>query len=792
MSHDGITLGYDWEMLVFDERLRRWAGSAIQGLVDELAKRAPWTHCEEQDGYFEHKVGVCRSLPELLERTEVSLGILRNLVARERGLLLPSGSAPGYGWFTGAHLHVGVFADPVEALRTRNALTPWMPVFATLAGNSPYYAGSRGDRKSWRLARSANGDASLRSVPDPKASAGEWGADVASRFPAPTLECRMADTPLSPRLLCECAALFAAFASHVRRHLDDARPLSPEVLADYSANRWRAAKDGLQATLAWEGRGVPAIDLVQRVLADAHAELAELGAGELVVIPAMLERRATQADFQLALLGCESDDSAFGQRLARLTAHPAAFEEWLSGTEPLPQLPLRDPVAETRAEVGGEAPRLVLEKRLPATAAQSDRAFGFPRRSEEPARPLRVAFRAMVVEPTGAPASNERAQRVCEEAVRPLVATRAFERWSGPWVEIALPVGHGAVRDGLAELDAALRDAARGQDLIYAPCGASVGLLAHAPMTVSVATGGSAADGVRRAGRLAPWLPALLALSANSFGAGSPGHGRLASGCAFGWFWPSWWSLLGTPDPETSVLHERDWEFPSRLLWRDDRLHLLIGTLDACSSPDLWAEIALLSGALALSPPDAPQEADLVERSAQRSADWVGCARDGLAATVRWGLTDMPVADVLRLAIAGAEEGLSQLGTDAGALTTIHAMLDKRCCQADLQAELLELDADDATRQARRARVATRPEAFAEWLPTAEPREARPRVDLEGVLLSAVTRETGLMQLTRRCPMPLSVQCATLERAASEGRVLAHHDLRKGWSYSSQRLTGPS
>ncbi|MDO8587256.1 MAG: hypothetical protein Q7T82_09470 [Armatimonadota bacterium] len=100
----------------------------------------------------------------------------------------------------------------------------------------------------------------------------------------------------------------------------------------------RSTKHGLQATLA----SGSAVDAVRDIIDKAAPGMRKLGASveDLVVIPKMLEKRQTQADFQLAYLEHHPDLLAFTHAFADVLKDLSAFERYL---DMAPALPLIEP-----------------------------------------------------------------------------------------------------------------------------------------------------------------------------------------------------------------------------------------------------------------------------------------------------------------------------------------------------------------------------------------------------------------------------------------------------------------
>jgi carboxylate-amine ligase len=161
----------------------------------------------------------------------------------------------------GLHVHVGM-PGPDECWRCLLALQPWLPVVLALSANSPWFAGELNGMASNRapiLAELPRGGG-----PPLFASYAEWEAwierlvrlgvmedytriwwDVRPHPKLGTLEVRVPDQPTDVRLSTAFAALLQALC---KAALDGALPGRP-LAADYTQNRWSAARFGPRAEL---------------------------------------------------------------------------------------------------------------------------------------------------------------------------------------------------------------------------------------------------------------------------------------------------------------------------------------------------------------------------------------------------------------------------------------------------------------------------------------------------------------------------------------------------------------
>jgi hypothetical protein len=162
-------------------------------------------------------------------------------------------------------------------------------------------------------------------------------------YGAPTLEVRIPDCASSRRLLAEMATFVAAYVHHCGTQPVE-RPLTHREYRDSMTNRWSAARDGLQATFAWEGGAKPVVEVLDEMLDACGEALAALGAkrSDLGLIERMIEKRVCQADFGIELARRYPDTVCLASAYAKLTRHWEVFDQYLESARALEPISLAD------------------------------------------------------------------------------------------------------------------------------------------------------------------------------------------------------------------------------------------------------------------------------------------------------------------------------------------------------------------------------------------------------------------------------------------------------------------
>jgi gamma-glutamyl:cysteine ligase YbdK (ATP-grasp superfamily) len=385
-AFEPLTVGYDWEMAVVKETGESLDEKEADSLADELRARVPWAATGTDLELIESRLGPFDRFDELAERSERFDGHLRKALARRGWSLLRSGARPFEREPIGSHIHVGTVRDWDAAVRAQTGMAAFVASFVALSANSPVYRGRSGAYKSYRVASFAEYCSLPQTIASPGATQATWGTDVCLKLPiSSTVELRVCDGATSTRLMCELVALAAGVMHHVAEH-GDGRPPDDDEYADLMVNRWRASRHGLAAMFRVNGEEVPARTVLTGMLEVAQDGMKRIRAGldDLRLVREMIEKRQTQADFQLAVFEIEGRDPyRFTRAMANVQRDGRAFERYLRAAPALAEAPADDPAAELLASIGVETPYTVLLRGTPMAPAVLDRVLaGFVRAGE--------------------------------------------------------------------------------------------------------------------------------------------------------------------------------------------------------------------------------------------------------------------------------------------------------------------------------------------------------------------------------------------------------------------------
>jgi glutamate---cysteine ligase / carboxylate-amine ligase len=216
----------------------------------------------------------------------------------------------------GLHVHVGM-PSGAECWRCLEAILPWLPVVLGMSANSPWFAGVLNGMASNRAPILA--ELPRAGAPPAFASFGEWERwierlamlgvaedytrtwwDVRPHPKFGTLEVRIPDQPTDVHLSAAFAALLQALcATALAGGLPgNSRLLADRGRADYSQNRWSAARFGTRARLLHpDGSSyVPAAELGAELLELVRPAARALGGSDAL---ARLDPEVCEADLQL-------------------------------------------------------------------------------------------------------------------------------------------------------------------------------------------------------------------------------------------------------------------------------------------------------------------------------------------------------------------------------------------------------------------------------------------------------------------------------------------------------------
>ena len=373
-----LTVGYDWEMAILKETGENVDEADAERLSDEIRRRFPWCQPGTDLELVESRLGCVGSFEELLEKSELLDGAIREAAGKRGWALLRLGARPFEREPVGAHIHVGSVSDSATAVRIQNGMARYAPALAALMANSPVYRGRTGEYKSYRVASFAEYCSMPQTIAEPDLWQQDWGGDVCAKlYSGSTVELRVCDGASSTRLMCETVVLAAGLMSHVAEIREPVVPTVGEY-RDILVNRWRAAKYGLQAVFEWNGGRLPVDELLTSMVALAQDGMRRLGAsgGDLKTIRSMLKKRQTQADFQLAVFSKENGDAhRYTRTMANIQRDPAAFEKYLRRAPALAAAEPGDHLEDILSSIEVETPYPVIVRRTPLSPVQLDAAL---------------------------------------------------------------------------------------------------------------------------------------------------------------------------------------------------------------------------------------------------------------------------------------------------------------------------------------------------------------------------------------------------------------------------------
>jgi hypothetical protein len=361
--------------------------------------------------------------------------------------------------------------------------------------------------------------------------------------------------------------------------------------------------------------------------------------------------------------------------------------------------------------------------------------------------------------------------------LRRLPSAYVVQSWHQRGTAVHCPGTLGGTSAVVEELLSTWREEASAEDLRLATTAGRTGDYSCGPAYLVPREFRSAAEGLRIAAALRPWLPAIVALLANSYVGRSATRCSLKAATLCEEFESGWRGLLAPRAAWAAVLCSQNHNSWHVVRWLRGRLCYVVDAFDVPSSSRLLAEAAVLVAALALSLPDAPSLTDPVSEGVRMSENWFAAARDGLQATFRWPDEHVPASEVLAQCLAGAEKGLAQLGASPADLALIGEMAAKRTTQADWQAATWALTADPAERASRQARLLGVPDAFEQYLAACEPLPVAPYTPLEECDLARVRGEAELSWIAYTWDAPVAERLRRLER---DSRIHVIRDERRG------------
>lgn len=286
---------------------------------------------------------------------------------------------------------------------------------------------------------------------------------------------------------------------------------------------------------------------------------------------------------------------------------------------------------------------------------------------------------------------------------------------------------------------------------------------------VHVGTLSDETAGIRLENRLLRYVPAFVALAANSPAAAGK-RGAFKS--------------YRVHDQALGNIRVGMWRDPrfSQRIWGVDagpKLNLAptleVRVIDAASSRRLLAELAVFVAAFvhALGTRD---EDDTPDPACYRDylVNRYAAARDGLQATFRWDGDVRPSVEVLEEMLDTCAEALAILGASRTELSIINNMLRKRICQADMVQPLLDRYPDPYLLASAYGKCLRDWTWFEEYLDAAVPLEPRPALDEEAIdrsHLAVIGEGTPLYRTREVMSLPPPDADAVLDRLLAAGLI---------------------
>ncbi len=342
-----LTMGYDWEMAVLKETMESAGDEEIIRLSDDIRNVLPWSRVGIDEDLLEARLGVVRSWDELVTKNVEYMEEARKLAAKRKYSLVPIGTRPTEHSPIGSHIHTGTCTDVSMAIALKNRMMRFVPVFVSIAANSPHYRQRSGEYKSYRIFTNAEWCSDPQQPFHPRLGRDTWGEDVTVKvWWNSTIELRCCDSASDVNLMCELTVLAAGLMHALSKNLDvDKMECSADDVSSTAINRWRAAMYGLQAKMIWDGEERPVTEIARSMIDVAEEGMSVLGASkkDLSVIDTMLKKRQTQADFVIALAEGDPDPHRLLRTIATIYDRDHdAFKSYLGIA---PALPVVEPVS---------------------------------------------------------------------------------------------------------------------------------------------------------------------------------------------------------------------------------------------------------------------------------------------------------------------------------------------------------------------------------------------------------------------------------------------------------------
>ena len=332
------TFGHEWESLLLKPNLAIPESRDIREIANNVHSRVYGSetgvdHMHRIGTMLEIRSKILRNAEELYKCTEEHIKAIYAECKKHKVLFLPCGTHPAFGNAVGLHVHIGTIYDSPDATRIANGLIRYIPCFAALSANSPIYGELIGEYKSYRILYHAQFCSMARAVMSPELAQWRWADDISVKVDwHSTIELRIGDSASSTQFVNEYVLFVVAFFLGAIEYLSS--DIDEKSYEEYIVNRWRASKYGLQAIFEWDGESVPVTDILKEMLEISRFDL--VGVKGLKLIPQMIEKRQTQADWQLSIYKEINDPFAYTGLLVDLIKAGDPFVDYIEKVDTLP------------------------------------------------------------------------------------------------------------------------------------------------------------------------------------------------------------------------------------------------------------------------------------------------------------------------------------------------------------------------------------------------------------------------------------------------------------------------
>ncbi len=293
-----ITFSYEWEIPLLSEKFVPLKMEEIKEIAYEINNSikgvnagADFLHYFET-GMLEFRTGIRDNLKEIGELTEIFFEKLKKL-KKKNIIIFSSGTFPLSGDTVGFHVHLGSFFSFEESYKYDLNFLVHVPFFVALSSNSPVYTQYiYGKFKSYRVFFRAWGASSPSLYMRNNFRFFNWGRDVCNKVNMkPTVEIRVMDAPVCYEFITECVGLLIYLFFNNKEKINEMR------YREYLTNRLTASKFGLQAVFLWNGKEREIKEIYLDVIDKAERYLKKKYGFRFKLIPEMVEKRISQADF---------------------------------------------------------------------------------------------------------------------------------------------------------------------------------------------------------------------------------------------------------------------------------------------------------------------------------------------------------------------------------------------------------------------------------------------------------------------------------------------------------------